>query len=91
MNFIESINTMEKSISKICECHKIDWSGGPYKYKYIQTGNPYQQGDLISCQDKVNDDMMSYNDYVSICQYIPGETNSKFPHDVYLKLLNGEY
>ena len=74
-----------------CECHKIDWTGGPGKYKYIENGDPYQQGDLISCQDKINENLMSCDDYESICQFIPGETNSKFPQDVYLKLLSGEY
>ena len=74
-----------------CECHKVDWTGGPYNYKYIETGDPYQQGDLISCQDKINDDLMSCDDYESICQYIPGKEGSNFPIDVYNKLLSGEY
>ena len=74
-----------------CECHKVDWTGGPYNYKYIETGDPYQQGDLISCQDKVNDNLMSCDDYESICQYIPGKEGSNFPIDVYEKLLSGEY
>ena len=74
-----------------CECHKVDWTGCPYNYKYIETGDPYQQGDLISCQDKVNDNLMFCDDYESICQYIPGKEGSKFPQDVYEKLLSGEY
>ena len=78
-------------MSTICECGKIDWSGGPGNYKYIASGKPYKQDDNISCQDKVNNDIMTCGNYDKICQYIPGEINSKFPNDVYIKLLNGDY
>ena len=78
-------------MTTICECGKIDWSGGPGNYKYIQSGKPYNQDDNISCQDKINNDIMTLENYDKICQYIPGEPNSKFPKDVYEKLLNGEY
>jgi len=78
-------------MATICECGKIDWSGGPYHYKYIETGKPYIQGDNVSCHDKLNNDIMTLENYDNICQYIPGEPNSKFPEDVYEKLLSGEY
>ena len=77
-------------MATICECGKIDWSGGPGNYKYVATGKPYIQDDNISCQDKINNDIMTLENYDKICQYIPGEPNSKFPKDVYEKLLNGE-
>ena len=78
-------------MTTICECGKIDWSCGPGNYKYIATGKPYAQGDNVSCQDKLNYDIMTLETYDKICRYIPGETNSKFPKDVYEKLLSGEY
>tara|TARA_B100001123_G_scaffold373554_1_gene438241 strand:+ start:253 stop:489 length:237 start_codon:yes stop_codon:yes gene_type:complete len=78
-------------MSTICECGKVDWSGGPGNYIYIETGKPYKQGDNISCQDKINNGMMTDENYDKICQYIPGAINSKFPKDVYEKLYNGEY
>jgi len=78
-------------MTTICECGKIDWSGGPGNYKYVATGEFYVQGDNISCQDKVNYDIITLETYDKVCQYIPGETNSKFPKDVYEKILSGEY
>ena len=74
-----------------CECHKINWSEGPGNYKYEDTGQPYQQDDELCCQDKVNNDKMSLETYEKICHYIPGVPGSKFPWDVYKKLLSGDY
>ena len=87
---------------KVCECGKIDWSGGPWNYKYVGSGKPYDQfiplteGDVwpeegSSCQDKDNAEVMNGDEYETICQYIPGKPGSKFPEDVYEKLLSGAY
>ena len=85
--------------SKICECGLIDWSGGPGKYKYISTGEIYdpfigteenvrlRSGVKLGCQEKVNADLMSLQEYNTICQYIPGQPGSKFPEEVYRQLL----
>jgi len=85
--------------SKTCECGLIDWSGGPGKYKYVSTGELYDPFigyeetvrvrpgvKLLGCNDKVNVDMMSLQEYDTICQYIPGEPGSKFPEEVYNQL-----
>ena len=82
---------MEKSgMTDICECHKIDWSGGPGNYKYVDTGGPVDQlKDTFGCQNKVNDGKMSLGTYGKVCQYIPGNPGTKFPDHVY-KMLLGE-
>ena len=89
-----------------CECNLIDWSGGPGNYKYISTGKPYQpyigshpEGIGVSlasktgicCGAKHNGNLMSAKEYGTICMYIPGGPGSKFPQDVYEKLLSGGY
>ena len=79
---------MEKSgMTDICECHKIDWSGGPGDYKYVNTREPVDQlKDTFSCQNKVNNENMSLGTYVKVCQYIPGHPGTKFPDHVYKML-----
>ena len=86
--------------SKTCECGLIDWSGGPGKYKYISTGEIYdpfigteenvrlRPGVKLGCQEKVNANLMSLQEYNTICQYIPGVPGSKFPEEVYNQLLS---
>tara|TARA_B100000427_G_C15350541_1_gene525254 strand:- start:95 stop:349 length:255 start_codon:yes stop_codon:yes gene_type:complete len=72
----------------VCECHKIDWTGGPGKYKYIDTGQLLCPQRIVDCGDKVNEGLMEIHEYDLICQYIPGEEGSKFPQDVYKKLVS---
>ena len=87
-----------------CQCCLVDWSGGPGKYKYVSTGEIYDPfigteetgitircGEELDCQAKVNAGIMGMDDYYQICKYIPGDPGSKFPVDVYVKLLNGGY
>ncbi len=74
----------------ICECHKIDWSGGPGNYKYVDTGKPVDHSKgTFDCQEKVNDEKMSLKTYEEVCQYIPGKPGTKFPDHVY-KMILGE-
>ena len=89
------------SCPKVCECGQIDWSGGPWNYKYVGSGKPYDQfiplteetlwpEEGSSCQDKDNAGVMN-GEYETICQYIPGKPGSKFPKEVFKKLLSGAY
>ena len=68
------------SYIQTCECHKIDWSGGPGYYKY--QNKPLDQLSSIDCLSKVNSGIMDYCDYYRICKYIPYKPNTKFPNEV---------
>ena len=72
-----------------CECHKVDWTGGPGNYTIIETGEPLNSGadDSPGCQDKVNAGIMSLTTYVGTCKYIPGEPGTLFPASSYAQLL----
>ena len=72
-----------------CQCHFIDWSGGPCKYKIKSTGEIITGSSRYDCQRKVNEDEMEMEQYYKVCQYIPGRPGSKFPLKVYEMLLNG--
>jgi hypothetical protein len=83
-----------------CECHLVDWTGGPGNYTVISTGkklNEDGKGDYdwlkencICCQDKVNTEVMTMDTYKEVCKYIPGKPGTKFPEEVYLQLLEEE-
>jgi hypothetical protein len=87
--------TMSSKIE--CECHKVDWTGGPGNYTVISTGKPLNEGsngseewmkeNSICCQDKVNYGIMGMDTYKGVCNYIPGKTGTRFPSEVYLQLL----
>ena len=64
-----------------CQCHLIDWSGGPGNYRLLSTGEKlkYSGSSGHCCQTKVNEGYMTMKDYGNVCQYIPGEHGSKFP------------
>ena len=70
-----------------CECHKVNWlkilDGGNYE---MVDGSPFQTG--VSCEDKVEDNHMSEEDYETICKYVPGGKGSRFPEEVIKYLLN---
>ena len=70
-----------------CECHKVNWlkilDGGNYE---MVDGSPFQTG--VSCEDKVEDNHMSEEDYETICKYVPGGKGSRFPEEVIQYLLN---
>ena len=86
---VTTVTTIEEDIppSDICECHKIDWSGGPKNYKYVDTGEPVDHlKDTFSCQNKCNSYKMSLGTYEEVCQYIPGHPGTKFPDHVYKTL-----
>ena len=83
----EEVRMLESNVH--CECYKIDWSGGPGNYKYVDTGHPAEQGDGVGCQDKMNAGNFTLEEYGNICHYIPGKSDSKFPVEVY-KILSGE-
>tara|TARA_B100000902_G_C27219437_1_gene868797 strand:- start:470 stop:844 length:375 start_codon:yes stop_codon:yes gene_type:complete len=53
-------------------------------------GSPVQRG--FSCEDKVETDHMSEEEYESICKYVPGGECSMFPQEVvqYLLEINSE-
>lgn len=72
-----------------CECHKIDWSDGPGNYKLLSTGEnlKYSGSSGHCCQTKCNDGVISMDDYLKICQYIPGEPGTRFPQQVYLMMI----
>tara|TARA_B110000495_G_C22840990_1_gene490496 strand:+ start:27 stop:368 length:342 start_codon:yes stop_codon:yes gene_type:complete len=76
-------------MSKTCECHLIDWTGGPGNYKIISTGEKLEQSGSSGncCQTKCNDGIINIEEYFKICQYIPGEPGSKFPQHVYNMLI----
>ena len=89
---VTTVTTIEEDIppSDICECHKIDWSGGPGDYKYVKTREPVDQlKDTFSCQTKVNKGKMGLGTYEEVCQYIPGKIGTKFPDHVY-KIMRGD-
>ena len=54
------------------------------KYEMMD-GSTKQSG--VSCDDKVNEDKMTLEEYDSICKYIPGVEGSKFPQEVLQYLL----
>ena len=69
-----------------CECHKINWLKILEKGNYeMVDGSPVQIG--VSCEDKVENNHMSEEEYESICKYIPGGNCSMFPQEVVQYLL----
>ena len=68
-----------------CQCHLIDWSGGPGNYRLLSTGEKlkYSGSSGHCCQTKVNEGLMDMNYYENVCQYIPGKNGSKFPSPVF--------
>ncbi len=69
-----------------CECHKINWMKILEKGDYeMVDGSPVQIG--VSCEDKVENNHMSEEEYESICKYVPGEECSMFPQEVIQYLL----
>jgi len=48
-------------------------------------GSPVQIG--VSCEDKVENNHMSEEEYVSICKYVPGGECTMFPQEVIQYLL----
>ena len=62
-----------------CECHLLDWSGGPLTIKYIKTGKICPLKDGISCQDKFMLGIIKLPQYKRICKYIPGKSGTKLP------------
>ena len=71
----------------ICECHKVNWMSiiklGEYK---MVNDSPLQNG--VSCDDKVEIDHMTEGEYDTICKYIPGREDSRFPQEVIQYLLD---
>ena len=86
-----------------CKCNQIDWSKGPKEYRYISTGELYdpfigyeetvrrRPGVVVGCQEAVNANLMSLQEYNTTCKYIPGARDSNFPEEVYNNLLEGNY
>ena len=69
-----------------CECHKINWLKIIEKGDYeMVDGSPVQMG--VSCEDKVENNYMSEEEYESICKYVPGGECTKFPQEVIQYLL----
>ena len=69
-----------------CECHKINWMKILEKGDYeMVDGSPVQIG--VSCEDKVENNHMSEEEYESICNYVPGGECTMFPHEVIQYLL----
>ena len=69
-----------------CECHKINWLKILEKGNYeMVDGSPVQIG--VSCEDKVENNHMSEEEYESICKYVPGGECSMFPQEVIQYLL----
>ena len=72
-----------------CECHKVDWTGGPGNYIIIETGEALNEvtNNSPCCQDKVNGCIMSLVTYEETCKYIPGNQGTLFPASSYAQLL----
>jgi hypothetical protein len=73
-----------------CECHLVDWTGGPGNYIIIETGENLQNPtgeNSPCCQDKVNGGIMSLATYHALCNYIPGADGTKFPEEVFAILM----
>ncbi len=69
-----------------CECHKINWLKIIEKGDYeMVDGSPVQIG--VSCEDKVENNHMSEEEYELICKYVPGGECSMFPQEVVQYLL----
>ena len=69
-----------------CECHKINWMKILEKGDYeMVDGSPVQIG--VSCEDKVENNHMSEEEYESICKYVPGGECTMFPQEVIQYLL----
>ena len=69
-----------------CECYKINWMKIREKGVYeMVDGSPVQTG--VSCEDKVENNHMSEEEYDSICKYVPGGECSMFPQEVVQYLL----
>ena len=76
-------------MSKICECHKINWMSIVHRGKYeMLDGSPVQMG--VSCDDKVENDHMTEGEYEAVCKYIPGKEDSRFPQEVLQYLLDAK-
>ena len=70
----------------VCECHKINWMKILEKGVYeMVDGSPVQID--VSCEDKVENNHMSEEEYDSICKYVPGGECSMFPQEVVQYLL----
>lgn len=74
----------------MCECHKINWMSILNTGKYeMMDGSPKKEG--VSCDDKVNNDEMTFEEYNKTCKYIPAvlteegwvHSGSKFPKEVF--------
>ena len=61
----------EPSDNLRCQCHLIDWSGGPGNYRLLSTGEKlkYSGSSGHCCQTKVNEGFMSQTDYLKICRH----------------------
>ena len=69
-----------------CECHKINWLKILEKGDYeMVDGSPVQIG--VSCENKVENNHMSEEEYESICKYVPGGEFTMFPQEVIQYLL----
>jgi hypothetical protein len=78
------------NMDRTCQCHLIDWSGGPGNYKILSTGEKLDYsggGPGYCCQTKVNDGIINMEKYEGMCQYIPGKPGSKFPQEVFNAML----
>ena len=70
-----------------CECHKINWMKILEKGVYeMIDGSPVQIG--VSCEDKVENNHMSEEEYEAICKYVPGGEFTMFPQEVIQYLLD---
>ena len=74
----------------MCECHKVNWMSILNTGKYeMMDGSPIKEG--VSCDDKVNNDEMTFEEYNKTCKYIPAvlteegwvHSGSKFPKEVF--------
>ena len=72
-----------------CQCHLIDWRGGPGNYRLLSTGEKltFSGSSGHCCQTKVNEDLMDMKYYENVCQYIPGKNESNFPVPVFNKMI----
>ena len=74
----------DKKMNHTCQCHLIDWTGGPGNYKVISTGELIESGESeFCCQEKVNDGIIDMETYLKTCNCIPGEPGSLFPQTVF--------
>tara|TARA_B100000214_G_scaffold369626_1_gene342998 strand:+ start:3559 stop:3798 length:240 start_codon:yes stop_codon:yes gene_type:complete len=62
-------------MSKMCECHLIQWSGEKGVSIYIPSGEIYttQKHGIIDCLSKVEKGVMNIHEFINNCRYSQGK------------------